>query len=139
VGEADPKENTMLALMWNLSAALTGYLRHYMPANRTVDWLRTPPGLKWAIPVALVATLTYLFAMSICATTVKQGGPGCLNVLVLLFAWNAFKFAMMAVLTPLLRIARYLDVGAEHGGVLARERSSAPACCWPAAGSGRSS
>lgn len=78
----------MLALVWNLSAALNGYMRFYMPTNRAVDWLRTPPGPKWAIPVALVATPTYLYAMSICATTVKQGGPSYLNVLVFLFAWK---------------------------------------------------
>ena len=50
----------MLALLWNLSAAIRGYLRFYMPTNRAVDWLRTPRGLKWAIPVALVATPAYL-------------------------------------------------------------------------------
>jgi hypothetical protein len=97
VDEADPKEITMLALMWNLSAALTGYLRLYMPTNRAVDLLRTSPRQKWAFPVALVAVTIYLFAMSICATVVKQGGPSYLNVLVFLFAWNALKFAVLAV------------------------------------------
>ena len=66
----------MLTLLWNLSAAIRGYLRFYMPTNRAVDWLRTPRGLKWAIPVALVATPAYLFAMSVCATIVERGGPG---------------------------------------------------------------
>lgn len=89
----------MLSLFWNLSAALNGYMRFYMPTNRAVDWLRTPRGLKWAIPVALVATPTYLFAMSVCATSIERGAPGYLNVLVLLFAWNAMKFAVMAVLS----------------------------------------
>ena len=42
----------MLALLWNLSAAIRGYLRFYMPTNRALDWLRTPRGLKWAVPVA---------------------------------------------------------------------------------------
>ena len=71
-----------------------------MPTNRAVDWLRTPRGLKWAIPVALVAAPAYLFAMSVCATIVERGGPGYLNVWVLLFAWNAMKFAVLGVLTP---------------------------------------
>ena len=56
-------------------AAIHGYLRFYMPTNRAVDRLRTPRGLKWAIPVALVATPAYLFAMSVCATIVERGGP----------------------------------------------------------------
>ena len=46
----------MFCLFWNLSAAVNGYARFYIPTNRAVDWLRTPRGLKWAIPVALVAT-----------------------------------------------------------------------------------
>ena len=90
----------MLSLFWNLSAALNGYMRFYMPTNRAVDWLRTPRGLKWAIPVAVVSTPGYLFAMSVCAVIVEQGGPGYLNVLVLLFAWNAIKFAVTGVFAP---------------------------------------
>lgn len=93
----------MLALSIHLAAAIRGYLAFYMPTNRMVDWLRSPRGLKWAIPVALVATPGYLFAMSICMTIIDRGGPGYLNVLVLLFAWNALKFAVMgAVSLPLL-------------------------------------
>ena len=91
----------MFSLFWNLSAALNGYLRFYMPTNRAVDWLRTPRGLKWAVPVALVATPSYLFAMSVGVRLVERGGPGYLNVLVLLFAYNAMKFAVMAVLSPI--------------------------------------
>lgn len=91
----------MFSLLWNLSAALRGYLRFYMPTNRAVDWLRTPRGLKWAIPAALVAAPAYLFATSVCAIVVERGGPGYLNVLVILFFWNAVKFAWLGVLAPL--------------------------------------
>ena len=76
----------MFSLFWNLSAALNGYMRFYMPTNRAIDWLRTPRGLKWAIPVVVVATPAHLFAMRICATIVERGGPGCLNVVVVLSA-----------------------------------------------------
>jgi hypothetical protein len=38
----------MLTLFWNLSAALNGYTRFYMPTNIAVDLLRTPRGLKRA-------------------------------------------------------------------------------------------
>lgn len=94
----------MFSLLWHLSIALRGYLRFYMPTNRAVDWLRTPRGLKWAIPVALVAVPAYVFAMSVCATLVERGGPGYLNVLVILFFWNAMKFAWLAVLSPVLML-----------------------------------
>lgn len=40
----------MLTALWNLSAAIRGYLRFYMPTNRTVDWLRSPRGLKLKRP-----------------------------------------------------------------------------------------
>lgn len=102
----------MFALFWNLSAALNGYMRFYMPTNRAVDYLRSPRGLKWAIPVALVATPAYLFAMSVCATIIERGGPGYLNVLVMIFAWNAIKFAVMgAVSFPMLCWRSALSAG----------------------------
>lgn len=90
----------MFSLLWNLSAALRGYLRFYMPTNRALEALRTSSSLNWAIPVALIATPSYMFAMSVCATSVERGGPAYLNVLVLLFTWNAMKFAVQGVLTP---------------------------------------
>ena len=83
----------MLTMLWNISVSLRGYLRYYMPTNRAVDWLRTPGGMKWALPVAVVATPAYLFAMSICASLVERGGPVYLNCLVPMFAWNSLKFA----------------------------------------------
>ena len=93
----------MLALSIHLAAAIRGYLAFYMPTNRLIDWLRSPRGLKWAIPVAIVATPAYMFAMSVCITIIQRGGPGYLNALVMLFAWNALKCAVMAVLSvPLL-------------------------------------
>jgi len=103
----------MFSLFWNLSAALNGYLRFYMPTNRAIDWLCTSRGLKWALPVALVATPAYLFTMSVCVVILERGGPGYLNLLVLLFAWNALKFAVLAVLTPLLifRAGRFERAG----------------------------
>ena len=91
----------MLTVFFRLTAAIHGYLAFHMPTNRAVDWLRSPRGLKWAIPVALVVTPTYLFAMSLCAVVIQRGGPGFLNVLVMLFAWNALKFTVMAAVSPL--------------------------------------
>jgi hypothetical protein len=92
----------MFAPCTRLAAAIRGSMACYMPTNRAIDWLRTPRGLRWAIPVAVVATPTYLFAMSACATIVERGGPGWLNVLVLLFAWNAVKLFSMALISPML-------------------------------------
>ena len=91
----------MLAALWHISVAIRGYLRFYMPTNRAVDWLRTRRGVKWAIPIALVATPAYLGAMAVCAQLALRPGLGWINVLVLLTFWNAAKFAWMAVIAGL--------------------------------------
>lgn len=94
----------MLRLCFRLAAAIHAYLTCHLPTNRAVARLRSPRGLKWAIPVALVATPAYLFAMSICVVIIQRGGPGYLNVLVMLFSWNALKFAAVGVLAPLIAL-----------------------------------
>jgi hypothetical protein len=94
----------MLTALWNLSAAIRGYLRFYMPTNRAVDWLRSPSGLRWAIPVAVVATPAYLGAMAVCAQLALRPGLGWINVLVLLTFWNGMKFAWVAALTPFIAV-----------------------------------
>lgn len=93
-------ENPVLTLVWNISAAIHRYLRRYMPTNIALDVLRHPRGLRRAVPVALLATAAYLYGASLCAAIVERDGPGYLNVLVLLFFWNAMKFAWAAILAP---------------------------------------
>ena len=96
----------MLALCWNLSAAIYGFMQHYMPTNRAVAWLRTPRGLKWAIPIALIGTPAYLGLTALAIQGAARPGLGWLNVLVLLFFWNAMKFAWMAFLSLPLMLDR---------------------------------
>lgn len=96
----------MLILLWNISTVIHDYLQTYMLTNRAIAWLRTPRGLKWAIPVGLIAVPAYLFAMSVCATIIQRDGPGWLNLLVILFFWNATKFAWMAVFSIPLMLGR---------------------------------
>jgi hypothetical protein len=98
----------MLTALWHLSAAIRGYLRFYMPTNRAIDWLRSQLGLKWAIPVALVATPTYLGLTAMAIQGAARPGLGWLNVLVSLFFWNAAKFAWLAVLSLPMMLGRAL-------------------------------
>lgn len=93
----------MIALMWNVSTAIRGYLRCYMPTNIVLDLIRTRRGLKWGVPVALVLVPAYLYAASLAATIVEQGDARWLNLLVL-FAWDAMKFAAMSVWSVVLLI-----------------------------------
>lgn len=84
----------MLRLLWALSASIRYYLRRYMPTNIALDAIRTRRGLKWGVPAMLLAA-PYLLAASICTNFIADGGPGWLNLIVLLLVWNAMKFLIM--------------------------------------------
>lgn len=84
----------MFRLGFHLSSHLFGALQH-APTNRLLARLRTRQGLRWAVPVALVLVPVYLFAASIATTVIEDGGPGWLNLIVVLLIWNALKFAAM--------------------------------------------
>ncbi|CEI28281.1 Putative uncharacterized protein [Propionibacterium freudenreichii] len=84
----------MIRLLRALSERTRSFLRRYMPTNILLDLIRTRRGLKWGIPAMLLA-VPYLLAASICTNLLADGGPGWLNLLVLLFIWNALKFLIM--------------------------------------------
>ena len=104
-GHTNRKKNPVL--LWNLSAAIRGYLRFYMPTNRALDWLRTPCGLKWAVPAAVAVAPGYFYAMSVSAVIAARPGLGWLNILVLLYCLKAVDFPLVPVIeminAPLLR------------------------------------
>ena len=93
----------MIRLLWALSAQARYYLRRYMPTNIALDAIRTRRGLKWGIPATLLA-VPYLLLASICANVIADGGPGWLNLLVLLFVWNALKFIVLGPISLALLI-----------------------------------
>jgi hypothetical protein len=88
----------MFALIVQLATTIRAVLAH-APSNRLTSRLRTRGGLGSAL-AAIAAGAAYLFATVICTMLLDRGGPGWLNVLVLLFIWNAFKltFAGPAIL-----------------------------------------
>lgn len=81
----------MLRLLWVASVHARYFLRRYMPTNIALDAIRTRRGLKWGVPAMLLA-VPYLLAAAFCTGLLDDGGPGWLNLLVLLFIWNAMKF-----------------------------------------------
>ena len=95
----------MIALMWNLSAAIRRHLCAYMPSNIAIALLRSRRGPKWALPVAVLVVPAYGFIAAMVSAGIDRGAPAWLNVLVLLFSWNAMKFASIAVLSPILQLA----------------------------------
>lgn len=70
------------------------FLRRYMPSNIVLDLIRTRKGLKWGMPAMLLAG-PYLAIAFWCTTLIEHGGPGWLQLVVLLCIWNALK--MLAI------------------------------------------
>jgi hypothetical protein len=65
----------------------------YAPSNLLVSRLRVRGGLGSAL-TAITVGAAYLFAAGTCTALLARGGPGWLNVFVLLFVWNAFKLVL---------------------------------------------
>ncbi|GAB3033967.1 hypothetical protein GCM10027052_09350 [Parafrigoribacterium mesophilum] len=81
----------MFRRLWAASVRTRYFLRRYMPTNVLLDLIHTRRGLKWGVPAMLVAA-PYLLAAAICAQAVMDGGPGWLDLFVILFTWNGLKF-----------------------------------------------
>jgi hypothetical protein len=84
----------MFRLLWVLSTWLRYNFRGYLPSNIALDAIRTRRGLKWGIPAMLLAA-PYLLIVQVCTATIDNGGPGWLNLVILVAAWSALKFLLM--------------------------------------------
>jgi len=111
----------MLRLLWNLSIRVRLFLRTYMPTNILLNALRTRRGLKWGVPAMLIA-MPYLLGAWLLTVWIADGGPGWLNLLVLLFIWNALKFLVNSPITLIALIRARI---AERRDRLLTERQSA--------------
>lgn len=84
----------MSRLIWIASIHTRDFLHQYMPTNPVLGKLRTRHGLKWGVPVMLLA-IPYLAVANILTILIGRGGPDWFHLLVLLCIWNAFKFLVM--------------------------------------------
>lgn len=100
----------MLRIIWVISIHLRNFMRRYMPTNILLDALRTRRGLKWSVP-AMLLSIPYLFAASICTALIDGGASGWLYVVALVCIWNALKFIVMGPVSAvlLLRCRRAQD------------------------------
>jgi fatty acid desaturase len=80
----------MFRLIWLASIHLAGFLRRWMPSNIVLDKIRTRRGLKYGVPAMLFA-IPYLYVASLLIVVINDGGPGWLNLLVLITFWSALK------------------------------------------------
>ncbi len=65
----------------------------------------------------------YLLAASICTNLLADGGPGWLNLLALLFIWNAMKFLIMGPVSVVLLVRVRIHEAGERRRV--RQQSEA--------------
>lgn len=94
----------MFRLIWFASIHIRSFMRRWMPTNVVLDKVRTRNGLKWGVPAMLLA-LPYLYIASLLAIIVRDGGPGCLNIFVLVAFWSALKMLWIGPIS-LIMLAR---------------------------------
>jgi len=118
----------MIRTTWNLSQKTAPILRAWLPTNVLRDAIYTRRGLKWGVPVMLLAE-PYLYAAAICRELIEDGGPGWLHLLVILCIWNTFKMLWIGPvsLAMLIRV-RFQEQAARRHRVDARPVD--PAQTW---------
>ena len=80
------------------------FTRRFMPTAIVIDAINTRRGLKWGVSAVLLA-FPYAFAAIYCRAQVDAGGPGWLNLLVILCLWNTLKLLLVGPISLLKLIA----------------------------------
>ncbi|WP_300343895.1 sulfate permease [Nesterenkonia sp.] len=91
----------MFRLIWIASIHIRYFMRRSMPTNVVLDKVRTRKGLKWGVPAMLLA-IPYLYIASLLAIIVRDGGPGWLNIFILVALWSALKMLWIGPISLLL-------------------------------------
>jgi len=87
----------ILMLSVRLAAAARAYLDAYAPTNILIRTLRDPSRRRLTLPVSAVLTVAYGLLGAWLTSIIDSGGPGWLNPLALLCAWNTIKFGWLAL------------------------------------------
>jgi hypothetical protein len=91
----------MLILAFGVTALVRRYLRTYSPSNAIVARVRREqPTLRIAIGL-LAVSAALASGVVVLADWAASGGPGVLNLIVIVAAWDAFKFVSLACLVAL--------------------------------------
>ncbi|MDN5757434.1 MAG: sulfate permease [Tomitella sp.] len=91
----------MFRLIWIASIHIRYFMRRWMPTNVVLDKVRTRNGLKWGVPAMLLA-IPYLYLASLLAIIVREGGPGWLNIFMLVAFWSALKMLWIGPISLIL-------------------------------------
>ena len=78
-----------------LSAHLYGLSQRFAPSNIVIRRVHTRTGIKWGPLVGLAGVVVYGLLMVVTGTIIRDGGPGWVNLLVLVGFWNTCRFAVL--------------------------------------------
>lgn len=95
----------IFATSWANSARLHNLFRRFAPSNILIRRTQTRTGIKWGPLVGLAAAVLYGLPMLATATVVRKGGPGWVDLIVLLAFWNTVKFTCL-IPVSLVRLVR---------------------------------
>ncbi len=83
----------MFRLIWTTGVSIRDFLQRYMPSNILIRATRRRSGLKWGVPAIFVAGI-YLVVAAGLVQWIADGGPGWVNLVVMVCLWNALKFVV---------------------------------------------
>lgn len=107
----------MIRLLWNASIHIRAFLRTWMPSNIVLDVIRRRQNLRWGV-AAMMLAVPYFALAYWCRTMIEAGGPGWLNLIVLICIWSALKFIVIGpVSVVLLAKARLRERGEQRTAV----------------------
>jgi hypothetical protein len=85
-------------------AAAHRYLTLYAPSNILIRHVRMSPPRWRTVGALVVLTGVVLVAMRAVELAIAAGAPGWLTLVPLVLAWDAIKFALLAVLSVLMTL-----------------------------------
>lgn len=85
----------IFAASWAISARLHGLVQRFAPSNIVIRRVHTRTGIKWGPLVGLAGVVVYGVLMVVTGTVVRDGGPGWVNLIVLVGFWNTLRFAVL--------------------------------------------
>ena len=95
----------IFAASWALSARLYRLSQRFAPSNIVIRRVHTRTGIKWGSLVGLAGVVVYGLLMVVTGTIVRDGGPGWVNLFVLVGFWNTLRFAVL-IPVSLVRLLR---------------------------------
>ena len=95
----------IFATSWALSSRLYGLAQRFCPSNIILRRVYTRTGIKWGPLAGLAGVVVYGLLMLACGTIVRDGGPGWVNLFLIVGFWNTCRFTFL-IPTSVVRLLR---------------------------------